>query len=77
MMFEYDDWKIDWYVVCFWGAILLAIVSFFILLTNKEIAWNDGYCPNCNVKYELVNIYRGFRYYICPECGKVLSKIKF
>lgn len=56
----------------------IAILIFLMMGTNScsESDWNDGICPNCNVRYEL----RGaagdlhLKYYVCPECGKEVER---
>lgn len=61
--------------------VILAVIGILVLVvvgTNSCSAsdWNDGICPNCNVRYEL----RGaagdlhLKYYVCPECGKEVER---
>ncbi len=57
--------------------VILAIVFGVIFFggnacTAKE--WNDGKCPDCNVRYELRGVYKGTHYYACPDCGNEVSR---
>lgn len=57
---------------------VIGILVILVMGTNSCSAsdWNDGICPNCNVRYEL----RGaagdlhLKYYVCPECGKEVKR---
>ena len=40
--------------------------------TAKE--WNDGTCPDCNIRYELRGAYKGIHYYACPGCGNEVDR---
>lgn len=59
-------------------VVVIAILWLLQSCTNFCSAsdWNDGICPNCNVRYEL----RGaagdlhLKYYVCPECGKEVER---
>ena len=53
----------------------LCIMSFCMAktVTEKEtqvIEWNEGICPNCEIKY----IPNGHNYFICPECFKEVER---
>lgn len=58
--------------------LILCIVLAFLLVfasnacTAKE--WNDGVCPDCNTRYELRGVYKGTRYYACPDCGNEVDR---
>lgn len=56
------------------GCIL--IVVFLITAVNSCSApdWNNGICPNCEVRYELRGYSQGLSAYACPECGKEVRK---
>ena len=41
-------------------------------LTSSD--WNDGDCPDCEVKYELRGASSGLKYYACPECGREVQR---
>lgn len=73
--------KSDKFDLMFSFFALFAAVGILVLIvvgTNSCSAsdWNDGICPNCNVRYEL----RGaagdlhLKYYVCPECGKEVER---
>jgi hypothetical protein len=53
--------------------IILAVALLFALMLGVNMCssdeWNDGFCPKCDVRYELRAVYRGRHYYVCPECG--------
>lgn len=56
------------------GCIL--IVIFLITAVNSCSAsdWNNGICPNCEVRYELRGLSQGLSAYACPECGKEVKR---
>lgn len=56
------------------GCIL--IVVFLITTVNSCSAydWNNGICPNCEVRYELRGLSQGLSAYACPECGKEVRR---
>jgi predicted RNA-binding Zn-ribbon protein involved in translation (DUF1610 family) len=75
-MRQNEDIGLKWYLI---GIIsVISLLGFLMLATNSCSAsdWNDGICPNCNVRYEL----RGaagdlhLKYYVCPECGKEVER---
>lgn len=46
---------------------------------TKDKTWNDGVCPYCNTKWELVNVDKdryGYKtyYYNCPDCGTIIEQ---
>lgn len=51
--------------------VAIAIISILFLGTNSCSAstWNEGVCPDCEVRYELRGASQGLKYYACPECG--------
>jgi hypothetical protein len=60
-----------------WQLILIIFIAFLLILgsnacTAKE--WNDGVCPDCNVRYELRGVYKGTHYYACPGCGNEVDR---
>lgn len=75
-MRQNEDIGLQWYLIGLMAVIFL--LGFLMLATNSCSAsdWNDGICPNCNVRYEL----RGaagdlhLKYYVCPECGKEVER---
>lgn len=57
-------------LVCF--AMFLGIV--FGINACSTLNWNDGFCPHCEVRYELRGVSRGLKYYSCPECGQEVER---
>ena len=59
-------------------TILICIVFMFLIVfgTNACSAstWNDGICPDCEVRYELRGASKGLKYYACPECGQEVAR---
>lgn len=70
--------KFDLLFSLFMLFLAIGILVLLVVGTNSCSAsdWNDGICPNCNVRYEL----RGaagdlhLKYYVCPECGKEVER---
>ena len=59
--------------------ILIAVVILTVFVQawhNKSVKedWNDGICPKCEARYELVGIWSMSKYYACPECGKEVKR---
>lgn len=60
-----------------WTAIICFALALLILLgfnTCTASEWNNGKCPDCKVRYELRGIYKGLRYYACPDCGNEVER---
>ena len=60
-----------------WTFIICIVLVIFIMLgfnTCTASKWNHGECPNCNEDYELRAVYKGLYYYVCPDCGKEVSR---
>lgn len=58
-------------------AIICFILVFAIMLGVNSCSapiWNDGICPDCEVRYELRGASRGLKYYACPECGQEVER---
>ena len=53
-------------------ALIFLIMSGTNALTSSD--WNDGDCPDCEVKYELRGASSGLKYYACPECGREVQR---
>lgn len=70
--------KFDLVFSIFMLFVAIGILVLLVVDINSCSAsdWNDGICPNCNVRYEL----RGaagdlhLKYYVCPECGKEVER---
>jgi hypothetical protein len=56
--------------------IMIATLVFIVIVVNTCSAsqWNDGICPKCNERYELCAVYKGLKYYTCPECGEEIRR---
>ena len=56
--------------------VCIAILVVFMIGVNSCSAeyWNNGICPDCNVRYELRGVSRGLHYYVCPECGREVDR---
>ena len=58
-------------------AIICFILIFAIMFGVNSCAapvWNNGICPDCDVRYELRGASRGLKYYACPECGQEVER---
>lgn len=42
--------------------------------TSTQDVWNNGICPDCEVRYELRGVSKYLSYYACPECGQEVSR---
>lgn len=64
----WDETKDSILILCACIGLLLL----FIFGTNSCTAteWNNGYCPDCQVRYELRGASQGLKYYVCPDCGR-------
>lgn len=53
-------------------VVLIGICILIVIGVNSCSAsdWNNGVCPNCEVRYELRGMSNGLRAYVCPNCGK-------
>ena len=61
-----------------WTEIIIILILLIILITGfnscSEATWNNGYCPDCEIRYELRGASRGLKYYACPECGQEVER---
>ena len=73
-MKKYNNTDLKYDIVVIIDCIL--IVIFLITTVNSCSAsdWNNGICPNCEVRYELRGYSQGLSAYACPECGKEVRK---
>ena len=53
---------------------VIALVMIFGVNSCTKETWNDGYCNKCEVRYELKCVYKGLKYYSCPECGNEVHR---
>lgn len=56
--------------------VCIVVLGIFTFLLNACTAsdWNDGECPNCHERYELVGVSRYTKYYACDGCGKEVKR---
>ena len=61
-----------------WSTIIISIALIFFRMFGfnscSASTWNDGICPECEVRYELRGASRGLKYYACPECGQEVER---
>lgn len=61
-----------------WSSIIMCIVIIFLLMFGinscSASTWNNGVCPDCEVRYELRGASRGLKYYSCPNCGQEVER---
>ena len=60
-----------------WTAIVCFVLVFMLMFGVNSCSastWNDGICPDCEVRYELRGASRGLKYYACPECGQEVER---
>lgn len=57
-------------------GICIVLIFLMVIGVNSCSAstWNDGICPDCEVRYELRGASRGLKYYSCPECGQEVER---
>ena len=57
---------------------VICIAAVFLLVFGMNSCsaskWNDGICPDCEVRYELRGASQGLKYYSCPECGAEVER---
>lgn len=56
------------------GCILIVVFLITAVNSCSSSDWNNGICPNCEVRYELRGYSQGLSAYACPECGKEVRK---
>lgn len=70
----YDDYDLQtnlWSIIVCIGLLLLIV---FGVNSCSAEDWNQGECPECEIRYELRGASRGLKYYSCPECGKEVER---
>lgn len=55
-------------------AIAILFFIFFGINSCSDDIWNNGTCPNCEVRYELRGVSDGLKYYSCPNCGQEVQR---
>lgn len=71
-MSYYSNNNFGWSTIIICFALVFAIIFGTNACTASE--WNDGECPDCEVRYELRGASRGLKYYACPDCGKEVER---
>ena len=61
-----------------WLTTIICFVLIFAIILGVNACsaptWNNGVCPDCEVRYELRGASRGLKYYACPECGQEVER---
>jgi hypothetical protein len=55
-------------------SIILILLLTFCANSCTASDWNDGICPDCDIRYELKAAYKQLKYYACPHCGKEVRR---
>lgn len=52
------------------------VTSLVVLITtNQARDWNDGFCPNCGIHWELRAVTpRRSKIYVCPQCYREICR---
>lgn len=69
---SYSSNEESWFtiILCF----VLAIAIIIGVNSCSAETWNDGICPDCEIRYELRGASKGLKYYVCPECGQEVER---
>lgn len=57
--------------------ITLLIIAIIIGSVNSNPDWNNGICPDCNIKYELRGSTDSLNFYLCPKCNQKVKRYVF
>jgi hypothetical protein len=60
--------------VCILVCLILVIAIVIGFNSYTATTWNDGVCPKCKIRYELMGVSEGLKYYSCPACGLEVSR---
>ena len=56
------------------GVVLSLMLLFFVCDEANLADWNNGYCPDCNILYEIQDYTKhGQGIYECPNCHKEVT----
>lgn len=59
-------------------SLIVAVVLVLSIMIGTNACtkqdWNEGACPDCEIRYELRGASKGLKYYACPECGKEVQR---
>lgn len=68
-------WEDIKYSILSMGACIgLILLLMFGVNLCSSTEWNNGTCPDCEVRYELRGASRGLKYYACPNCGREVER---
>lgn len=66
------------------GALFFAFLCFLIAATVTaftfnpddltEDIWNNGFCADCETRFELRGVDHSHKYYACPDCGQEVRR---
>lgn len=58
--------------------IVLTSAVFTLIFEGESSAWNGGYCPDCEVHWQLGGVARSMgghtKYYFCPQCYREITQ---
>lgn len=57
------------------AIIVLCIILSITFNSCTSSTWNEGICPDCNVRYELRGTTSMTKTYVCPVCGKEVKRM--
>lgn len=63
-----------WCIIEIFALIGICILMVIGINSCSASDWNDGICPNCEVRYELRGYSQGISAYACPKCGKEVHR---
>lgn len=63
-----------WYIIEIFALIGICILMVIGINSCSATDWNDGICPNCEVRYELRGHSQGISACACPKCGKEVHR---
>ena len=69
---KYSNDEPSWWTVIICFVLVFAIM--FGVNSCSDSTWNDGVCPDCEIRYELRGVSKGLKYYACPECGQEVQR---
>ena len=68
------SWDTKFDLMTILACIILIICVVFGVNACTASEWNDGFCPMCNVRYEMGGVYEYMKYYYCPKCGNEVHR---
>lgn len=70
----YGTWSWKGIIAYFLVLILVAYLVMACHNTFTNAEWNNGTCPQCEIRYELSGVYKANKYYCCPTCGNIILR---